>query len=137
MTPVTVDTLPIDPTLPPHFDETPNDQRSVEQLDMWWDRPYAVSTPTGAFTVRCLHGGAWDRSSTLGTAPTIESAVKLANDELAQWMAIRSRPVLHVDASGRNDLVRPASRPDRDHEVILADCTTSEAAAWIDENEPH
>ncbi|WP_139103431.1 DNA-binding protein [Xanthomonas euvesicatoria] len=136
MSPVTVDTLPIDPVLPPHFDDTPNDERPVHQLDMWWDRPYALSTPSGAFNVRVLDGGCHDRSTHLGTTPTIESAVELANEKLARWIAVRSRPVLHVDADGRTDLVRPASRPDREPEVILANCTREEAAAWIDANEP-
>ncbi|MBB3923696.1 DNA-binding protein [Xanthomonas arboricola] len=132
---MTVDTLPIDPVLPPNFDDTPNDERPVDQLDMWWDRPYALSTPSGAFDVRCLDGGCHDRSTHLGTAPTIESAVELANKKLAWWIAVRSRAVLQINGDGRNDLVRPASRPDREPEVILTNCTREAAAAWIDANE--
>lgn len=29
--------LPLDPKLPANFDDTPNSERSKEQLDEWWD----------------------------------------------------------------------------------------------------
>lgn len=135
MTPVTAATLLVDPALPPGFDDTPNEKRSTAELDQWWDVPYAQTTPSGALAVRCLHGGAWDRSSALGTATTVEEAAELANTKLAEWVALRSRAVLHCDGDGRNHLIRPSARPDRAPEVILADCTREAAAAWVDQNE--
>lgn len=57
--------LPLDPKLPANFDDTPNSERSKEQLDEWWDHPYGITKPDGSFTDRCLNGGARDRSSVL------------------------------------------------------------------------
>ncbi|MCP2223570.1 hypothetical protein M2226_009267 [Bradyrhizobium elkanii] len=55
--------IPLDPKLPKAFDATPNEARSKTQLDQWWDRPYGLTRPDGRIEVRCLNGGAWDRST--------------------------------------------------------------------------
>ena len=57
------DDMPVDPELPPDFDNTPNEERSTEELDTWWDRPFAQTRADGTLDVRCLDGGAWDRAS--------------------------------------------------------------------------
>ncbi|MGW8422866.1 hypothetical protein [Comamonas sp. HJ-2] len=72
----------IDPQLPADFDSTPNDDRPPEQMAMW-GMPYIVSNGAGRYDVRCLDGGAWDRSTWKGQAATIEAAVELARHLLA------------------------------------------------------
>ena len=106
-----VDGVPINPQLPPAFDQTPNDERpdahrkfwgvpyivteTVERLDAyysdrvdkwaeegraWWrdkGRPdWLQAWPDGVrYTVRCLDGGAWDRSTNWGSYPTLKGAL--------------------------------------------------------------
>lgn len=113
--------IPIDPKLPPGFDDTPNDERP-ESHQEWWHRPYIVTDrfeieryeqyvarvkalgyepdfdqarwdalqlaqakswqaawPSGVrYCVRCLDGGAWDRSTNYGMFPTLEAALEAA-----------------------------------------------------------
>ncbi len=111
--------LPIDPALPEGFDNTPNDERSQEELDAWWDRPFAVTTHSGKFSVRCLHGGAWDRSSWMGDADTIDDAKALAQMKLAEWHFSRTQPNFHLHSDLTVSIVRMAQRPD-DEETVLA-----------------
>lgn len=87
--------VPINPRLPRNFDSTPNDARPKSH-QAWWYRPYIVTqeawgTPEqrAAFTehwpsgvrydVRCLDGGAWDRSTCWGNFATLEQALACAN----------------------------------------------------------
>lgn len=94
----------INPALRDHFDATPNELREDLELVDWWDRPYirAVtweemkphnatpdeiekhrlswleSFPEGIrYDVRCLDGGAWDRSTWWGTAKTLTEALEI------------------------------------------------------------
>jgi len=81
--------IAINPVLPGNFDNTPNEERSPRSL-AWWNVPYVVTyiktvngweiASSGAqeFHVRCLDGGAWDRSTWLGTFATLEEALALA-----------------------------------------------------------
>jgi len=100
--------IPFNPTLPPHFDNTPNERRPPLH-QRWWNRPY-VSTytverwdahyatlaeeprarwtesgraewmqawPLGIrYDVRCLDGGAWDRSTAWGQFATLDDALE-------------------------------------------------------------
>ena len=79
----------LNPKLPPNFDSTPNEQR-CDRAHAWWGVPY-VQTHTdtdpkfvaywgGAvrFDVRCLDGGAWDRSTNHGQYGTLEEAIQHA-----------------------------------------------------------
>jgi hypothetical protein len=70
----------VDPDLPIEFDSTPNQDRPASHRN-WWGIPYIV-TQKGAdgdilFDVRRLDGGAWDRSTSIGQADTLEGAVKI------------------------------------------------------------
>lgn len=100
------DDIPLDPILPEDFDSTPNDERPESHRE-WWNRPY-ISTntwdsmkgphsteehraswfaawPSGTrFDVRCLDGGAWDRSTSWGSFATLEDAVACARTG-PQW----------------------------------------------------
>ncbi len=127
-------TLPIDPRLPSWFFERSLLERSSEELDEWFDRPFAVRMASGALKVCCLDAGCHDRPTTLGIVATPEEAAQLAHDKLEAWQKLRSRPMLQIDSDGRQSLIRPAGRPDQDSEVILADCTREEAAAWLAEH---
>lgn len=81
-----VDGIPIDPVLPPDFDDTPNERRPKSH-QKWWRQPYIMTMrgtaerrgagATGV-TVRCLDGGAWDRSTWWGNFDTIAEAVAFA-----------------------------------------------------------
>ncbi|TVO69674.1 hypothetical protein [Sedimenticola selenatireducens] len=116
--------VPINPTLRPGFDSTPNEERDPLETSDWWDRPFiqAVSwadmassysaylertknipdyapTPQVVFEaeqeerrenwhehwpsgirydVRCLDGGAWDRSTNWGSYATLDEALAVA-----------------------------------------------------------
>ncbi|WP_454740318.1 glyoxalase superfamily protein [Cupriavidus necator] len=97
-----ISVLPVDPKLRPGFDSTPNDERNEEEILAWWDRPYALTLPDGSLEVRCLDGGAWDRSTWYGVAPDMASAMKLADEKLARWRKARGRPSSMLDG----DLIR-------------------------------
>jgi hypothetical protein len=95
--------VPINPRLPARFDETPNESRPRSHM-RWWNRPYIVTTsweqmcwptateedrtrwfrrwPSGTrYDVRCLDGGAWDRSTCWGMYATLEEALEVAGGE--------------------------------------------------------
>ena len=93
--------IPVDPKLPKNFDSTPNDERPASHR-RWFGRPYietytlerlyATRSPTDderrrwlaawpggtRYDVRCLDGGAWDRSTWWGSFPTLEQALACA-----------------------------------------------------------
>ena len=99
--------VPFNPTLPPDFDDTPNERRPASHRQ-WWNRPfispYTTETwdahyaqlaegvqrewansgraqwmaawPSGIrYDVRCLDGGAWDRSTNWGSFATLDEAL--------------------------------------------------------------
>lgn len=123
--------LPIDPVLPKHFDSTSNDVRSKRQLDEWWDRPYALSNTDGSLTLRCLDGGAWDRSTFYGHAENESAALELARSKLDWWRSMRARPVVYADEMPELSLVRMPQRPDWDMEFILRSVSQEEIKAWL------
>lgn len=83
--------IAVDPVLPENFDYTPNDARD-DRSRAWWGVPYIETYrsdepgflahyPQGVrYDVRCLDGGAWDRSTFLGAFGTLEAAVKAASE---------------------------------------------------------
>ena len=131
--PSSAGTLPLDPTLPPLFDDTPNEERPVAELDAWWDRPYALTRPDGRLDVRCLDGGAWDRSTWYGVATDMAGAVALAEEKLAKWRAFREQPVCALVSESEVDIVRMPQRPDRQMEILATVSNTAEAKAWLDD----
>lgn len=118
--------IPLDPKLPKAFDATPNEDRSKSQLDLWWDRPYGITRTDGRIDVRCLNGGAWDRSTCLGTANDYEEACALAETKQAEWLRSRERPIVHLGGE-QILLVRQPQRPDEE-QIELASFPTPEAA---------
>lgn len=109
--------IPLDPVLPENFDDTPNDERDKAQLDAWWDHPYGITQPDGKIIVRCLNGGAWDRSSVLGVADNYDEACELAEKEQAKWVKTRSQPVFLYSTEplspwldNHNDLIMNSKR---------------------------
>lgn len=102
--------VPIDPVLPADFDSTPNERRSPEQIKQWWDRPFARRLPDGRLDVRCLDGGAWDRSTWYGTAGTHEEARAIARQKLTEWLRLRRREIHTMDEDGRMWLARMPRR---------------------------
>ncbi|MGO9613980.1 MAG: hypothetical protein ACLPX5_13240 [Dissulfurispiraceae bacterium] len=90
--------IPINPKLPKNFDRKRNEARP-QSHQQWWYRPYIVTCtledfgvvdekqekswlakfPTGTrYEVRCLDGGAWDRSTHYGFYATLQEAKKVA-----------------------------------------------------------
>lgn len=123
--------MPVDPRLPPMFDETANETRSKEELDQWWDRPFAVTLEDGRFDVRCLDGGAWDRSTWYGVADDLEAAIRLGAEKLAAWRVFRETPHAYLD-NGKVFMVLGPQRPDQDHKVLYEAKDEGDAAAWLD-----
>ena len=84
-----MDAFPIDPDLPKNFEQTPNESRPARHM-AWWGVPFITTWtedgprwlaawPSGTrYDVRCLDGGAWDRSTCWGQANTLEEALKIA-----------------------------------------------------------
>lgn len=87
--------VPFNPELPPDFDNTPNERRPSSHQP-WWHRPYVCTVtvetwkrwtdaerakwieawPSGIrYDVRCLDGGAWDRSTSWGSFATLDDAL--------------------------------------------------------------
>lgn len=124
--------LPVDPVLPQDFDNTPNEQRSAQELDTWWDRPFALSAPGGGYSVRCLDGGAWDRSTSYGHAPDLQAATELARRKLAWSQSMRAKPVSYFAEAGKVLVVRMPQRPDQDMEVLATCASAVEAATRIE-----
>lgn len=118
--------IPLDPKLPKAFDATPNEARSKAQLDQRWDRPYGLTRPDGRIEVRCLNGGAWDRSTHLGIADDYDAACALAEAKQAEWLRFRERPCTCLD-EGRVTVVRQPQRPEEEM-LELASFATAEAA---------
>jgi carbon storage regulator CsrA len=86
--------IPFNPKLPRNFDDTPNDHRPASH-QRWWNRPYIQTYTTTDFgspvdeeqwmkhwpsgiryDVRCLDGGAWDRSTAWGMFATFDEAAR-------------------------------------------------------------
>lgn len=126
--------LPIDPDLPPDFDSTPNEDRPPEQLATWWDRPFALRRADGKLEVRCLDGGAWDRSTFYGVAPDLPSAAELAQAALARWRTVREAPYLYIDSSDEKPyvVVRGPLRPREGLRELARFRTGEEAARYRD-----
>jgi len=94
--------VPINPVLPPKFDSTPNEARS-DRSRAWWCVPFVIvyhdNDPkfvahwkgNTRFDVRCLDGGAWDRSTVWGMFGTLNAAVALA--------AVWRRPIWMIPSS--------------------------------------
>ena len=74
-----IDGIKVNPNLPKDFDTTPNEKRSKEEIDEWWQVPFIENRGDG-YVVRCLDGGAWDRATLKGVFDTLEEAVQVAKD---------------------------------------------------------
>lgn len=124
--------IPIDPTLPKNFDSTPNEERSKSQLDAWWDHPFAVKQDDGTLEVRCLNGGAWDRSTWLGNAATYDEACELADKKQSDWIICRAHPLIRIGESF--DVVRMPQRPDHAETVLASFKTMEEVTSFFAKN---
>lgn len=126
-----VDFLRIDPELPDNFFQTPNDDRSRRELDEWWDRPFAMTSPDKAtLTVYCLDGGAWDRPTWYGEASDALDAVRLAVQKLKRWREMRSRPIASLEDDGVAIIV-DRQRPDGPQLRLGKFQVAEEAAAFL------
>lgn len=129
------DQIPLDPKLPKAFDATPNEARSRAQLDEWWDHPYGITLSDGRIEVRCLNGGAWDRSTHLGVADDYDAACALAEAKQAEWLKFRARPTVYLDA-GQVMVIRAAQRPDEAPQQLATFPTVEAANDYIRSNYP-
>ncbi len=127
--------IPLDPKLPKTFDATPNDARSKAQLDAWWDRPFGITLPDGRIEVRCLNGGAWDRSTHLGIADNYEAACALAEARQTEWLKFRERPSVCLDAE-QTLVIRQAQRPDEEPQELGTFPTVEAASDYLRTNWP-
>ncbi len=69
-----IDDILVNPALPDDFDSTPMDARTEEHMNQWFKMPYILSN-SGFYTVRCLDGGCWDRSSLKGGFDSLNQAI--------------------------------------------------------------
>lgn len=123
-----VEAIPLDPVLPRYFDSTPNEERSTQQLDKFWRKPFILSRDDGKFEARCLDGGAWDRSTCYGIADTVEAARQLAAAKLDAWTAVMARPVVSYRSGGDLvDLMHFDHRPDAEPTFYAPGITIAEA----------
>lgn len=125
--------LPVDPDLPDGFDCTPNDERSTVDLDQWWDQPYLVTNGDGTYTARCLNGGAWDRSTFLGTGATVEEATTIGLAAHERFVAFRRKPMASYVDGLVWDLVVMPQRPDADQTVIARGLSQEDVTARIEQ----
>jgi len=127
--------MPIDPVLSDDFFTRDNEHRSPEEIDLWWDRPFAVSHPQGGYDVLCLDGGAWDRPTWYGFAATVAEAEALAESKLAAWMLWRQTPQLSMFGEGQYFVCRLPQRPGDSEGVLYFAHSAEDAARWIKDNE--
>lgn len=71
--------IPVNPQLPNSFHNTPNAKRPEAEVRQWWCLPYVVGAGD-CWSVYCLDGGAWDRSTWHTDRPTQAEAVKYAEE---------------------------------------------------------
>lgn len=75
-----IDGVPVNPRLPKAFDFTPNEERPASH-QKFWNVPFILteSLPEGIhYEVRCLDGGAWDRSTWWGGFGSLGAALECA-----------------------------------------------------------
>lgn len=123
---------PIDPPLRLMFDQTPNEERTEWEVERWWSKPYILTRPDGGFDVRCLDGGAWDRSTWYGNAATLEECDKIAEVKLARWREFQNQPYTSVSEDGSVRIVRLPWRPHLAPEVLHVAKDFEEAKRYLD-----
>lgn len=89
----------------------------------------------GRIEVRCLNGGAWDRSTHLGIADNYDAACALAVSKQAEWLKFRERPCVLLDAD-QVLVVREAQRPDEEQQQLAAFSTAEAATAFLNSHYP-
>lgn len=123
--------LAIDPVLPPSFDDTPNQDRSEDDLTTWWMRPFANTRPDGRLEVRCLDGGACDRPTNYGVADSPAAALDLARDKLRRWLGFLDTPRA-VFEDGKVSMSVDSLWPDAPRAILIELGELREAAAWLE-----
>jgi hypothetical protein len=126
--------LPVDPPLPPQFDQTPNEQRSKAELDAWWLRPFAQARGDGSYDVRCLDGGAWDRPTYYGVAKDLDEARAIARAGLERWQKVRDTPAFLL-LDGAVLLALEPNRPGMPRPVLFTGGTTDDAKRFLEQFE--
>ena len=64
----------VNPVLRDGFDDTDNELREDLETEDWFGLPYVVGADE-IWHIRCLDGGAWDRSSLKGFSETMDGAI--------------------------------------------------------------
>jgi hypothetical protein len=127
-----LESLPLDPKLRPRFDDTPNEKRTAAELDTWWMRPFGRTLAEGAIEVRCLDGGAWDRSTFYGVARSLEEAQELAARKLAKWREFLDTPMSFLGEDGVSHIALQADRPGQPLVILHTLAPGESAADWLD-----
>ena len=79
----------VNPELPAQFDAYPNERRPYAEVEDWQNRAYIraetmIDSENNRvylrFDIRCLDGGAWDRSTWKGTSESLEEAIRIAKN---------------------------------------------------------
>lgn len=121
--------LVVDPVLPPDFDNCPNERRPQAEVDAWWMNPFVVTLRDGTFELRCLDGGAWDRSTHWGYVQTLEDAKRLAVSKLREVQT----SVYVRESGGASLLVLDSTPPRQASPVVMAGRSGAELLQEWDE----
>jgi hypothetical protein len=121
----------LNPLLREGFDDTPNEERSKAELDKFWNKPFILSRDDGKFSVRCLDGGAWDRSTNYGLALSLDEAKELARAKLSSWLEMTAKPVVSYRGAtdGLIDLIVMNHRPDEKPQIVASGLKNAQEAA--------
>ena len=64
----------VNPNLRDGFDSTDNASRPALETEDWFGLPY-IAYNGSVWHIRCLNGGAWDRSTLIGFDETMDGAI--------------------------------------------------------------
>lgn len=123
---------PIDPPLPDNFDCIANELRPESEVNRWWGKPFIITREDG-FDVRCLDGGAWDRSTWYGHAKTLEECDEIAAAKLARWQEFQKEPAIAYDQEGRAKVVLMPWRPHVPIKVLYVATDGADANRFLDD----
>lgn len=125
--------LPLNPKFPPNFNDRANEDRSSEELAVWWDRPFVEVSEDGRYHVRCLDGGAWDRPTSYGWVDKLADAPAMAETKLNKWRSVRSKPLVNMDPNDLS-LIRMPQHPLAGIEVVRQFSSRDEMSAYLTAN---
>ena len=147
-----IDGIHVNPELPAEFDNTPNEARPKSHM-VWWGVPFIVSHTDDhprflehwksgtRWDVRCLDGGAWDRSTCWGQYGSLEEAVKAAKSGKGSFVSYPEGMTGAASIETTDDPVAAALKASKmireEVEKSTPDCSASIIVTAVDEATGH